>query len=143
MNIMTEEKQIEDMDKEIAELEKKKAELAEKGNEIVGIVPDTPKNRKIMEEASKTPEPPKKVKKEKKEKKQKKEKFVPPDPSEKIIGNIYIEWIDGRYHVNGIHGIPGGNKIIVRALSDINRLVVDLLAAVKNFNQKEMISTKK
>ena len=132
---MTEEEKIEEMDKEIAELERKKAELAEKAeSEIVGIVPDTPENRKIMEEVSK-PEPPKV---------EKKEKFIPPDPITKIIegGNIWIEWIDNRYHINGVRGIQGSNKIIVRSLGDIDFLVKDLIAAVKAFDQKEMINTK-
>jgi hypothetical protein len=124
---MTEEEKIEDMDKEIAELKKKKAEIVKK-TEVV----ESPK----IEE--KKPEPPKVEKKEK-------EEFVPPDPTKKILeeGNIYIHWIDGRYHIKGIRGIPNGNKIIVRSLADVDRLVVDLLAAVKNFDQKEMISTKK
>lgn len=68
--------------------------------------------------------------------------YIPPDPLAEVTG-IYIEWIDNRYHINGIHGIPNGNRIIVRKLSDIDTLIFNLEYAKKSFNQPEMISTKK
>ena len=71
-----------------------------------------------------------------------KSKFVPPDPTAHITG-MNIKWIDNRYQIHGVPGIPGGNIITLRSLLNVDELIADIEDARKNFNQKEMISTKK
>lgn len=68
--------------------------------------------------------------------------FVPPDPLAHITG-MEIKWIDNRYQIHGVPGIPGGNIITLRSMGAIEQLINDLKYTKEHFDQKEMISTKK
>ncbi len=69
------------------------------------------------------------------------ENYVPPDPTAHLTG-MAIKWIDHRYQIHGVPGIPGGNIITVRSIDDIHQLIDNLVDTVKNFDQPKMISTK-
>ena len=56
---------------------------------------------------------------------------------------VYIEWIDNRFHINGVRGISKGNKIILGSFDAISELITNLQYAQKHFTQTTMISTKK
>lgn len=111
--------------------------------------PEPLKEEVPKEEPPKAPEAPKPPKhiQDLVEKAKAQKKFVPPDPLAKIAkefeGGIWIEWIDNRYHINGIRGIAAGNKVIVRSLEAVDNLIKYLGYARKAFSQEEMISTKK
>ena len=70
------------------------------------------------------------------------ENYVPPDPLAHLTG-MSILWIDNRYQIHGVPGIPGGNIITLRSMGAIEKLIDNLKYAKEHFDQKEMISTKK
>jgi len=137
------------MKKEIAELKKEKEDMLHTSP----AEPEVPESKHITDENVLDPiENPIEIKEIKEE-----SKFTPPDPiipilneppkkpkteSKEFEGGIYIEWIDHRYHINGVRGIPNGNKIIVRSLKAVDSLIRHLQNARDAFNQKEMINTK-
>ena len=126
-----EEKKIEEMEKEIAELKKKKAEM-------LSPPPEIPKE----EEKEPEPEPPKEPEPEL-------EEILVEEVSKKIgipktefEGGIQIKWIDNRFHIEGVRGIPNGNRIIVRSLKAVDSLIRHLQYARDKFSQETMINTK-
>lgn len=69
-------------------------------------------------------------------------KYIPPDPLAHITG-MNIQWIDNRYQIHGVPGIPGGNIITLRSMGAVEKLIDNLKYAKEHFIQEEMISTKK
>ena len=51
-------------------------------------------------------------------------------------------WIDNRYQIHGVHGIPGGNIITLNSLPELDGLIANLTLLKKEFNQPDMLSTK-